>query len=156
MHSIQAANPQTKTNTDFLQVEQTPDATLISEHLLQLPMEEGQVVIHIFHRVCSPTCVSLGACGVCMNPKVFLRPNKIGCRSELLHITHSDLLSDKGLTPKKEVTKFTLIFSGMPKSASSFDFIEPCERGWSLLDIQRNKTDVYVLKIHKSNMTLVI
>ena len=121
---MQALQPEaTKTNMDFLQVEQTANAPLIDEQLLQLPMEEGQVVIHIIHRVCSFACVPLGACGICIDRNVFLRPNKIGFKSVLIHSTHGGLLSDKGLTPKKEVTNFSLIFSGKPKSATRFNFI---------------------------------
>ena len=155
MQAIGQETPQTKTNIDFLQVEQTANAPLIDEQLLQLPMEEGQVIIHIIHRVCHPECTSLGACGICINRNVFLNPNKNWAKCVLIHVTHAQLLSAEGLTPKNEVTRFSLIFSGMPKSATRFNFIEPCDRGWCLSDIERNKSDVYVLKIHKSNVTLI-
>ena len=155
MQALQPELPQTKTNIDILKVDPPVGNHLIDEQLLELPMEDAQVIIHIIHRVCHPECVSLGACGICINRNVFLNPNKNWAKCVLIHVTHAQLLSAEGLTPKNEVTRFSLIFSGMPKSATRFNFIEPCDRGWCLSDIERNKSDVYVLKIHKSNVTLI-
>ena len=46
---------------------------------------------------------------------------------------------------------FTLIFSGLPRDCSSFDFIEDCGSeggGFEVLDVARNESDIYFFKIY--------
>lgn len=46
---------------------------------------------------------------------------------------------------------FTLIFSGLPKACSSFDFKEDCGSeggGFSVLNVTRNESDIYYFKIY--------
>lgn len=45
---------------------------------------------------------------------------------------------------------FSLVFSGLPKSCSSFDLIEDCKGGphpFKVMDISRNQSDVYYVKL---------
>ena len=46
---------------------------------------------------------------------------------------------------------FTLIFSGLPRDCSTFDFIEDCGGeggGFEVLDVARNESDIYYFKIY--------
>ena len=126
----------------------------IDEKLAQLPLEERQVVIHINHHACFRSCVSFGACSVCLNSTVYLLPNTVSTPSILVHAINAEHLDDMMIL-KKEVMSFSLIFSGLPKGATSFDFIEPGDGGWRLLNIKRNKSDVYVLKIKHTDIKLI-
>ena len=127
---------------------------VIDAKLAELPSEERQVVIHINHHACFRACVSSGACSVCLNSTVYLLPNKVSTPSLLVHAINAEQL-DNIMILKKEVMKFSLIFSGLPKDATSFDFIEPGDGGWRLLNIKRNKSDVYVLKIKHIDIKLI-
>lgn len=127
---------------------------VIDEELLHLPMEEGQVAIHINHHSCFSSCIGSSICSVSVNPNAYLQPNNISTRSLLVHTVNIET-DDKNISIRKEVKKFSLIFSGLPKNAASFDFIEPCSTGWRLLNINRNKSDVYKLQIHKGIVKLI-
>ena len=126
----------------------------IDAKLAELPSEERQVVIHINHHACFRTCVSSGACSVCLNSTIYLLPNTVSTPSLLVHAINADLL-DNMMILKKEVMNFSLIFSGLPRDATSFDFIEPGDGGWRLLNIKRNKIDVYVLRIKQTDIKLI-
>ena len=126
----------------------------IDAKLAELPSEERQVVIHINHHPCFQSCVSSGACSVCLNSTVYLLPNTISTPSLLVHAINAELL-DNMMSLKKEVMNFSLIFSGLPRDATSFDFIEPGDGGWRLLNIKRNKIDVYVLRIKQTDIKLI-
>ena len=126
----------------------------IDAKLAELPSEERQVVIHINHHACFRSCVSSGACSVCLNSTVYLLPNTTSTPSLLLHAINAELL-DNMMILKKEVMNFSLIFCGLPKNATSFDFIEPGDGGWRLLNIKRNKSDVYVLRIKHTDIKLI-
>lgn len=127
---------------------------VIDENIAQLPLEERQVVIHINHHACFRSCVSSGACSVCLNSTVYLIPDTVPTPSLLVHAINAELL-DNMMMLKKEVMNFSLIFSGLPKDATSFDFIEPGDGGWILLNIKRNKSDVYALKIKHTDIKLI-
>ena len=92
----------------------------IDEKLAELPLEERQVVIHINHHPCFQSCVSSGACSVCLNSTIYLLPNTVSTPSLLVHAINAELL-DNMMILKKDVMNFTLIFSGLPKDATSFD-----------------------------------
>ena len=126
----------------------------IDEKLAQLPLEDQQVVIHINHHACFRACVSSGACSVCLNSTVYLLPNTVSTPSLLVHAINAELLNNMMIL-KKEIMNFSLIFSGLPKDATSFDFIEPGDGGWRLLNIKRNKIDVYVLRIKHTDIKLI-
>lgn len=139
---------------NFSQFNQSKGRHVIDEKLLNWPMEDGQVLVHINHHVCNPACVFLSACSFRIDPEVFLLPNSSSSKSLLVHAINAEV--NKEIVFRKRVTKFSLIFSGLPKSATSFHFIEPGEKGWRLLNIQRNKSDVYVLKAKKDGIELTI
>lgn len=126
----------------------------LANQVQDLPLEEGQVIIHINHHPCYSTCLSANACRIIVDSNIFLQPNNNLDRSLLVHAVNAKV-SPASIPLTKQVTRFTLVFSGIPKSASSFDFIEPGPRGWQLLNIKRNRTDVYELRIHKSDITII-
>ncbi len=125
----------------------------LKNQILDLPLEEGQVVIHINFHSCSSHCLSLNACSIVVNTNIFLLPNNSLTPTVLVHAVNVKISAS--ILIKKEVTCFSLIFNALPKSATTFDFIEPGVGGWRLLNIKRNKTDVYVLRIHKKEISIV-
>lgn len=105
---------------------------------------DGQVTIHILHQACYSFCTE---CNIEVYQDIHLIPDSGLKRSELIHIENRT--STLKFKTDGEFTRFTLIFSALPKHCRTFDFIEPGERGWRLLNIQRNDSDVYNIKIHK-------
>ncbi len=112
---------------NFSQFNQSRGGHVIDEELLNSPMEEGQVLVHINYHVCNADCFLLGACSFRIDRRVFLLPNCSSSKSLLIHSTNAEV--NKEIVFRKRVTKFSLIFSGLPKSATSFHFIEPGEKG---------------------------
>lgn len=108
------------------------------------PVVEGQVILHVLHQACYSFC---SGCNIEVDQDIHLIPDAGLKPSELVHIeNHSSSLKFK---IDGTYTRFTLIFSALPETCRKFDFIEPGERGWRLLNIQRNASDVYHIKIHK-------
>ena len=153
MQAYKTETPSPQIKIDFSQFNQAQGKHVMDEDLLHLPEEVGQVVIHINNHPCSSDCVFINECSFRINSKVFLLPNINSAKSVLVHAINVEL--NKEILFRKRVTKFSLIFSGLPKSATSFNFIEPGETGWRLLNINRNKEDVYKLKIKKAVIELI-
>lgn len=126
----------------------------LANQVQELPLEEGQVIFHISYHPCYTTCISSNECSVIVDSNIFLQPNNNLDRSLLVHAVNAQV-SPASIPITKQVTRFTLVFGGLPKSASSFNFIEPGPKGWKLLNIKRNKTDVYILRIHKNEIAIV-
>ncbi len=115
----------------------------VRQELASKPITESQVVVH-----CEYTA------------QIFDDQIRIWRSTHLLDndSSHcSDLVASENITlypqwmPVKamETVRFTLIFTGLPKSCKSFDLIEfiPESGGFECLNIRRNKTDVYFLVI---------
>ena len=153
MQAYKTQTPSPQIEIDFLQFNQSKDRHVIDEALLNCPMEEQQVVIHIDNHPCSHDCLIIRECSFRIDSKVFLLSNISSSKSLLIHAINAEV--NKDIAFCKRVTRFSLIFSGLPKSATSFDFIEPGETGWRLLNIKRNKEDVYKLKIKKAVIELI-
>ena len=66
-------------------------------------------------------------------------------RSELVSAFNVSMYPEWTILKKGTVLNFTLIFTGLPKSCRSFDFIEiiPQPGGFVKRNIARNQTDVY-------------
>lgn len=126
----------------------------IKDQIHDLPSEEGQVIIHINHYPCFSHCLPSNSCSIVVNAKIVLLPNNHLTPSVLVHAVNAKV-SPASIPVKKEVTRFSLVFSALPKSATSFDFIEPGIRGWQLLNIKRNCSDVYELRIHRSDIKII-
>lgn len=129
------------------------DAQISMENeLLVFPQVEAQVVIHIEFHACFSSCPTIG-CGFEVNSNTYLITNG-GSKSGLVQALNVNL-SPTRMTVTKKTSYFTLLFNAFPQSATNFDFIEPCAGGWRLANIKRNKTDVYILKIHRYTVELI-
>jgi hypothetical protein len=125
--------------------------TIISEKLLNQiksqTEEMGQVVLHfVFHTTDELQGDSL----IRIWPTSYLYDLHSSHKSELVHIENISYYPDWYLCPAGTETYFTLIFSGLPKSCTAFDFIEHCTNqsgAFHVKNIQRNKTDVYFLQL---------
>jgi hypothetical protein len=129
-------------------------AKKVKQQIHNLPQEESQVIIHINLHPCNPICLSSNSCRFEVSAEISLIPNTNASASRLVHAININV-SPATIAITKEVTSFSLVFNGLPKLATSFDFIEPGNKGWKLLNIPRNISDVYVLNIHKLEITLV-
>lgn len=115
------------------------------------PETEGQVIVHIVYQACYSSCFS---CCIRIHPEIHLLPNSGSACSKLIHVENTTSPFDC-IQITNEFTHFTLVFTALSRSATRFDFIEPDERGWSLLDIPRNESDVYTLRIHKESIEII-
>jgi hypothetical protein len=80
----------------------------------------------------------------------YLIPHETPQRSKLLHADNITIYPNWTMVAPGENYRFTLIFSGLPKSCKMFDLIEeiPQAGGFEIRDIQRNKMDVYRLNFN--------
>jgi len=107
--------------------------------------EMGQVVIHF--TVDNPSGQDSY---IRIWPTTYLYDQHSSHNSELVHIENIVYYPDWQLCPGGSGTQFTLVFSGLPKSCRTFDFIEHCTNqggAFEVRDIARNKSDVYYLKM---------
>jgi hypothetical protein len=114
------------------------------------PALEGQVIMHFLHQVCFPFCFR---CKIEIYPDIHLISDTGSKKANLIHIANRS--SSLKFTSTGEFTRFTLVFSALPKSCRTFDLIEPGENGWKLLNIPRNTSDVYHIKLHAANISLI-
>jgi len=117
-----------------------------TESLLANAKEQGQVIVHCLHYGCSSECGRTIKCELKLNPSVQLIPKNGAIISKLLHAYNINLPPAKNIK-ESYGTEFTLVFSGLPKDCTVFDFLEPDEdgRGWNVKNIKRNNTDVYYI-----------
>lgn len=101
---------------------------------------EQQVIVH-----CNIVTPSQTPMGIRIWPSTFLLDDKSDHKSRLLHNENIPLMPNWKMVPSGEKYKFTLIFSGLPKSCDKFHLVEliPQSGGFESLNIIRNKTDVY-------------
>lgn len=105
--------------------------------------EQGQVIVHfVMHTKYIGVNIRIW-------PTTYLFDQHSDHRSELVHaenISHYPVWTE--IYPGNHF--FTLIFSGLPKSCSTFDLIEKCtnEHGaFSVKNITRSENDVYYVQI---------
>lgn len=79
----------------------------------------------------------------------YLVDEKLGHSSQLIHTAGIVLAPDWQMIPSSGKVKFTLIFSGLPKSCKSFNLMEIIDEpgGWFVKNIKRNKLDVYHINL---------
>ncbi len=119
------------------------DESLLAE-LQSYTQTEGQVIVHclLYSTRVSGTLIRIW-------PSTYLFDNHSAHKSELVtaeNITFHPVWQE---VPAGKIAHFTLIFTALPKSCSSFDLIEviPQLNGFTALEIQRNQTDVYFIRI---------
>lgn len=114
------------------------------EELQTLVQEESQVIIH-----CIFDGTNTSDCLIRIWPTTFLYDTGSSHRSELVHAEHITLYPTWTLVPDGATMHFSLIFTGLPKSCSAFDFIEeiPEDGGFRAFGINRNASDVYYIKV---------
>ncbi len=122
------------------------DISLELKKLIQHSTEElGQVVVHF--TVDNPTNQDSA---IRIWPTTYLYDQGSSHHSDLVHIENIVYYPNWQICPKGTSSHFTLIFTGLPKSCSTFDFIEHCTNqggAFEVRDIARNKSDVYYLKM---------
>ncbi len=104
---------------------------------------EGQVIIHclirgfgfssIYYRIWQTT---------------YLYPKGSTHKSELVHFENVTLAPQWTVLPAGAAAIFSLIFSGLPKSCTVFDFVEEISEpgGFVVKNIPRNDSDVYFVQ----------
>lgn len=108
--------------------------------------EKGQVVLHIFYRVPSSNFMQIR-----IWPTTFLYDSNSSHKSDLVTYHNIVLYPHWHLCFPGENVYFTLVFNGLPKSCTSFDFIEHCDNeagAFKVTGIARNESDVYYLRIN--------
>lgn len=106
--------------------------------------EEKQVIVHC----CFPASPFLGNLIRIWNT-TYLIDQKSGHQSKLIHAENITIYPNWTAVPFMRDFWFTLIFSGLPKDCTSFDFKEviPEEGGFFVKSIKRNGSDIYRIKI---------
>jgi hypothetical protein len=79
----------------------------------------------------------------------FLIDSTSGARSNLIHVENISIAPQWTVIPGGVMFHFLLIFSGLPKTCSSFDLVEdiPQPGGFLVKSIERNETDIYHIDI---------
>ena len=109
--------------------------------------EMGQVVLHFLFQTKN---ILFGDTLIRIWPTTYLYDLGSSHRSELVHVENITYYPDWFLCPAGTETYFTLVFSGLPKSCTAFDFIEHCTNqsgAFEVRNIQRNSSDVYFLQL---------
>lgn len=106
--------------------------------------EEKQVIVHC----CFPASPFLGNLIRIWNTTVLIDQNS-SHKSKLIHAENISIYPYWTPIPFMKDFWFTLVFSGLPKDCTVFDFKEeiPEEGGFFVKSIKRNSTDVYRIKI---------
>ena len=107
--------------------------------------EEGQVIVH---------CVSMDTQGWGMHiriwPTTYLFDHGSDHRSEMVHTENIVLAPNWQFLEPTQKLNYSLVFTGLPKTCSTFDLIEfgVGQNCFSALNIARNETDVYYIKLN--------
>lgn len=107
--------------------------------------EAGQVVLHILYNTPIHSFMNIR-----IWPTTYLFDQHSAHRSELVHVENICLYPHWMPCFPGEKFHFTLLFSGLPKRCTVFDFIEVCDNeagAFEARGIQRNETDVYFLEV---------
>ncbi len=108
--------------------------------------EMGQVVLHFLYNAPITQFMNIR-----IWPTTFLYDQHSSHCSELVHIEHIVLAPLWMPCIPGEKIYFTLIFRGLPKSCTVFDFVEECDTEGGAFEargIHRNDSDVYYLEMH--------
>jgi len=108
--------------------------------------EMGQVVLHFIYN----TPPNVEDMLIRIWPTTFLYDQDSAHKSDMVHVENITLYPVWYRCPPGTTTFFTLIFSGLPKSCTTFDFIEHCTNqagAFEVRDIARNDSDVYFLRM---------
>ena len=122
-------------------VEIAPD---ILKKLQECFKEEGQVIVH---------CISGGSLFydnyVRIWKSTYLYDHTSDHVSELVHIQNISLAPEWTLVPAGTILHYSLIFTSLPKDCTTFDLEELISQPgrFSAQNIQRNKTDVYYIRL---------
>ncbi|MFT4523786.1 MAG: hypothetical protein ACI8ZN_002742 [Bacteroidia bacterium] len=105
--------------------------------------EEAQVIVH-----CSFTSKS-ELMGIRIWESTVLVDKESNHRATLMHIENISMQPDWTWVLPNKTYRFALIFSALPKSCSHFDLFEdiPQPGGFLVPNIERNRTDVYRVKL---------
>lgn len=109
--------------------------------------EMGQVVLHFIFQASDS---GFGDTLFRIWPTTYLYDLHSAHKSELVHIENIVYYPNWFVCPAGKEAYFTLIFSGLPKSCTAFDFIEHCTNqsgAFQVKNIQRNDSDVYFLQL---------
>jgi len=108
--------------------------------------EMGQVVLHFLYSTPPSSYPSY----IRIWPSSFLYDKNSPHKSELVHAENITYYPKWHECTPGSTYFFSLIFSGLPKSCTSFDFIEHCTNqagAFSVHDIARNESDVYFIRM---------
>ena len=115
------------------------------KQLRDQPEEAGQVIIHFIFRNLHPWSTLIR-----IWPTTYLYDQDSDHISELVHAENISMYPTWQEVPPLSQSFFTLIFSGLPKSCSVFDFEEVCDGAggeFALSGISRNEMDVYYIEV---------
>ena len=117
----------------------------ISDELKTLPNLESQVIVHGFFKNTGdmPELIRIWS-------TTFLITQNSYHKSRLVHFENITLFPYWTPVEVGTTHRFTLIFSGLPKSCVLFDLVEeiPQSGGFEIRNIARNKRDVYELNFN--------
>ena len=132
--------PQCSIQTEtVVQIDDATRLALSAQHA-----EEGQVILHITYQASDVfDCIRIW-------PTTYLVPLPASEKVQLIQAYNIGIYPNWLTIPANKPHIFTLVFGALPKSCSSFHLWEkiPEPGGFLIRDIQRNKSDVYHLKMH--------
>jgi len=115
----------------------------ILDQVATMTETEGQVIVHcIVGATRYPSYIRIW-------PTTYLFDRHSAHRSDLVYAENISYYPQWQEVPVGKGSHFTLIFSKLPKSCRVFDLREviPASHPFEVLDIQRNQTDVYFVRI---------
>ncbi|GLR15865.1 hypothetical protein [Portibacter lacus] len=120
------------------------DPSLLNDLKTQIH-EQGQVIFHCLYnnRFFFETAIRIWS-------STYLYDHHSDHKSELVHAEKIVYAPEWQMVPPMSSSHFTLIFSGLPKSCTLFDFVEQTnsEQGAFIFkNIERNNQDVYYARI---------
>jgi hypothetical protein len=107
--------------------------------------ELGQVVLHFLYN--APLSMIMN---IRIWPSTYLYDQHSSHRSDLVHVEHISIAPMWMPCLPGEKLYFTLVFSGLPKGCTIFDFVEECNTeafAFEARGIIRNNSDVYYLEM---------
>lgn len=120
------------------------DASILADLKEQI-QEAGQVVFHCFYKNKYPF---ESAIRIWMT--TYLYDHHSDHKSEMVHAEKIVYAPDWQIVPSHATSHFSLIFSGLPKSCTLFDFVEQTgSEGGAFIfkNVPRNDADVYYARI---------
>ncbi len=117
---------------------------ILLEEAQEIIENEGQVTVHLRYK--TRTYESYAR----IWPTTYLLDQGSDHESKLHHVEGISIFPVWTFCPSNTSFSFTLIFSRLPKSCKTFDFVEFCNGNlgaFKIHNISRNKQDVYHLEI---------